>query len=92
MARILFYLVILVAGGVLAWVVAEAFMNMGGREPGDIAMEGPYALRHRPNAGGECDAGLQILGLPARELVVGAITTLFGIVMQSVGRGLLGRG
>lgn len=91
MARILFYLLILAAGALLAWVVAEAFMELGARQPGDIALEGPYALRNRPNAGGECEAGLQILGLPARELAVGTVTTLFGIIMQAMGGRMLRR-
>ncbi|MFP3945063.1 MAG: hypothetical protein ACLFWF_14290 [Alphaproteobacteria bacterium] len=88
MARILFYLVILAAGAVLAFVVAEAFMEVGARQPGDVALEGPYALRR----GEECDPGPQFLGLPARELLVGTVTTMFGIVMQAVGGRMLRRG
>jgi hypothetical protein len=92
MARILFYMAILVAGGILALVVAEAYMSVAARMPGDVALEGPYALRNRPWSGGECDAGPQILGLPVRELAVGAVVTMFGMLMQSVGGRMLKRG
>ena len=92
MTRILFYIAILVAGGVLALVVAEAFMSVAARTPGDVALEGPYALRNRPWSGDGCETGPQILGLPVRELAVGAVVTMFGMLMQSVGGRMLRKG
>lgn len=90
MVRVLFYLVILAAGAALAYIVAQAVMSVSPGGPADVPLEGP-PLPPEPLAAVACDPGPQILGLPARELVVGAVTTLFGITMQAVGGRMIRR-
>lgn len=84
MGRFLFYLVILVAGAALAYVLASVIGGLGVTELADGGEEMTLRSLAERSRGYVCNEGPVVLGLPIKDLAVGFITTLFGLVMRSM--------
>lgn len=87
MGRFLFYLVILVIGAALAYALASVIGGLGVTELADVGEEETFRSLAERSRGFVCNEGPVVLGLPIKDLAVGFVTTLFGLVM----RGMFGR-
>lgn len=89
MGRFLLYLVILVAGAALAYGVASVIGGLGVTELASSGEETTFRSLADRSRGFVCNEGPVILGLPIKDLAVGFVTTLFGLIMRGMfsGRG-----
>lgn len=86
MRRLLLYVVILAVGAALAYVVANAIGAMGVIE---LAGGGEESAISTLTEGGRqliCKEGPTVFGLPIKDLAVGVITTMFGMIMRGMFR------